>query len=55
MTSTDIEKLLAAGDLRPQDMPSPHQLTAALRAAGLRQRAQQGRHGWYAKAVGAAT
>ena len=51
MTTTDIEELLAAGGLRPQDMPSPRQLTAALRAAGLRRGAQQGRHGWYAKAV----
>ena len=55
MTTTDLEELLAASGLRPQDMPSPRQLTAALRAAGLRQGAQQGRHGWYAKAVEAAT
>ena len=55
MTATDIEELLAAGGLRPQDMPSPRQLTAALRAAGLRRGAQQGRHGWYAKAVEADT
>ena len=51
MTSTDIEELLASSGLRPQDMPSPRQLTAALRAAGLRQGAQQGRRGWYATAV----
>ena len=50
-TTTDIEELLAASGLRPQDMPSPRQLTAALRAAALRRGAQQGRHGWYAKAV----
>ena len=55
MTTTDIEELLAANGLRPQDMPSPRHLTAALRAAGLRQGAQQGRHGWYAKAVETAT
>jgi hypothetical protein len=49
LTATDIMDLLAAGGLRPQDMPSPRQLVQALRAAGLRQGAQQGRHGWYAK------
>ena len=48
MTTTDIMSLLA-GSLRPQDMPSPKQLVAALRAAGLRQGAQQGLHGWYAR------
>ena len=49
LTATDIMDLLADGGLRPQDMPSPRQLVQALRAAGLRQGAQQGRHGWYAK------
>ncbi|MBQ9356060.1 MAG: hypothetical protein IJT98_02045 [Prevotella sp.] len=48
LTTTDIQDLLCDGGLRPQDMPSPRQLTAALRAAGIRQGAQQGRHGWYA-------
>ena len=48
MTAADITNLLAER-LRPQDMPSPKQLVAALRAAGLRQGAQQGVHGWYAK------
>ena len=43
--------LLADGGLRPQDMPSPKQLTAALRSLGLRQGAQQGRHGWYARKI----
>ena len=49
LTATDIMDLLAAGGLRPQDMPSPRQLVQALRAAGLRQGAQQGLHGWYCK------
>ncbi len=51
MTATDIMDLLADHGLAPQDMPSPRQLTAALRAAGLRQGAQMGRHGWYAVPV----
>jgi hypothetical protein len=51
MTTTAIMDLLADHGLPPQDMPSPRQLTAALRAAGLRQGAQQGRHGWYAVPV----
>ena len=51
MTTTDIEELLASSGLRPQDMPSPKQLAAALRAAGLRQGAQQGRRGWYATVI----
>jgi len=49
MTATDIMDLLADGGLRPQDMPSPKQLTAALRSLGLRQGAQMGQRGWYAR------
>ncbi|MBQ9187621.1 MAG: hypothetical protein IJ144_07360 [Prevotella sp.] len=52
MTATDIMNLLCDdGGMRPQDLPSPKQLAAALRSAGVRQGAQQGRHGWYAKAL----
>ena len=51
MTATDIQDLLCDGGLRPQDMPSPKQLTAVLRTIGLRQGAQQGRHGWYCRKV----
>ena len=47
MTAADITNLLA-DHLRPQDIPSPKQLVAALRAAGLRQGVQLGVHCWYA-------
>ena len=47
LAAADIEAILA-DTLRPQDMPSPKQLVAALRAAGFRSGAQQGKHGWYA-------
>ena len=48
MTTADIVDLLCDHGLPPQDVPTPRQLKAALRAAGLRQGAQSGRHGWYA-------
>ena len=51
MTASDIMNLLADGGLRPQDMPSPKQLAAALRSIGLCLGAQQRRHGWYTKGV----
>ena len=51
MTATDIMNLLADGGLRPQDMPSPKQLAAALRSIGMRQGAQMGQHGWYARTI----
>ena len=40
---------ILADALRPQDMPSPKQLVAALRAAGFHSGAQQGKHSWYAR------
>ena len=51
MTTADIVDLLCDHGLPPQDVPTPRQLKAALRAAGLRQGAQSGRHGWYAVPV----
>ena len=51
MTASDIMNLLADGGLRPQDMPPPKQLAAALRSVGLRQGAQMGQRGWYAKPI----
>ena len=51
MTASDIMNLLADGGLRPQDMPPPKQLAAALRSLGLRQGAQMGQRGWYAKPI----
>ena len=47
-SSSDIEDLLSSV-FRPQDMPSPKLLVAALRSAGFRSGAQQGKHGWYVR------